>query len=354
MVAESGPLYLVPVMLGERLKGHDNALNLFRLAFAVTVIASHCASVAGHPEVLWGGISLGTWALAGFFAISGYLIPQSAARNSIFSFLARRARRIYPAFWTMLLAVAFVASPVAALERDVDYLPGRAFGFVLHNATTLILQGDIGPETANLPSGLSYWNAPAWSIAVEVVLYLVTAAMLVPAWTRRHQTLVSCGLLSGATVLRLTVDLHTYDLLLCVVYFAAGWLVASLRPRLTTSAASLLIAAGATLSVSVVSPALAALPFTFLVLAAAALVPCRWFSRNDVSYGTYLYGWPIQQLLVIGGVGALGVPVMIALSVPLSVLAGTASWFAVERRFLPRARGPQPRAEGADPVLIPV
>ena len=49
----------------------------------------------------------------------------------------------------------------------------------------------------------------------------------------------------------------------------------------------------------------------------------------DISYGTYLYGWPIQMLLIWWGMRE---PVAIFLiALPAALLCGLASWYGVER-----------------------
>ena len=144
--------------------------------------------------------------------------------------------------------------------------------------------------------------------------------------------------LASATLFATGDRQPAHDVALCIVFFAAGWLVAIARNRVRASWGTIGVAAPAALVGSLAHPVLAALPFAVLVLALGAVLPVRRFARNDVSYGTYLYGWPIQQLLVIGGVHSLGLPVMLASSLGLSLAAGTASWFVVERRFLPGAR----------------
>jgi hypothetical protein len=91
----------------------------------------------------------------------------------------------------------------------------------------------------------------------------------------------------------------------------------------------------------------------FFPLAARAFLPiilaytvfycafCRQFWQaakyGDFSYGTYLYAFPIQQLILVFAVGSF--PVFVAASMLLSGLAGIVSWFAVERWFH-RAREP--------------
>jgi peptidoglycan/LPS O-acetylase OafA/YrhL len=56
---------------------------------------------------------------------------------------------------------------------------------------------------------------------------------------------------------------------------------------------------------------------------------------GDFSYGTYLYAFPIQQLLVMWFMA--GHPVLLfALATPLTLVAAALSWRLVERPFLRR------------------
>jgi len=70
---------------------------------------------------------------------------------------------------------------------------------------------------------------------------------------------------------------------------------------------------------------------------------------GDPSYGTYLYGFPIQQLIVQRCAGAAGNPLLLAaLAMPLSLVAGFASWYLVEKHFLAL----KPGGRNHDPIVI--
>jgi peptidoglycan/LPS O-acetylase OafA/YrhL len=70
---------------------------------------------------------------------------------------------------------------------------------------------------------------------------------------------------------------------------------------------------------------------------------------GDFSYGTYLYAFPIQQMLQAAVV--LTFASYIAASLALSLLAGIASWHIVEKRFLRRKLElPVPVSVGATQV----
>ena len=50
--------------------------------------------------------------MAGFFAISGYLIKKSGLNSDVLQYFWRRVLRIFPACWVVLVFAAFVIAPV--------------------------------------------------------------------------------------------------------------------------------------------------------------------------------------------------------------------------------------------------
>ena len=58
-----------------------------------------------------GQASLGSLAVGGFFAISGYLIAKSGMSSDVVQFMWRRILRIFPAYWLVLLVTAFLIGP---------------------------------------------------------------------------------------------------------------------------------------------------------------------------------------------------------------------------------------------------
>jgi peptidoglycan/LPS O-acetylase OafA/YrhL len=75
----------------------------------------------------------------------------------------------------------------------------------------------------------------------------------------------------------------------------------------------------------------------YLLLAVALCTPeigRAFFKRFDLSYGTYLYGWPVGQLVLLGLGGHTSPWLMLTLTLPLTLLVAFGSWTLVERRFL--------------------
>jgi peptidoglycan/LPS O-acetylase OafA/YrhL len=71
---------------------------------------------------------------------------------------------------------------------------------------------------------------------------------------------------------------------------------------------------------------------------------------GDFSYGTYLYAFPIQQMLVTLLKDRVSFAAYVILSLIASLLAGMASWHLVEKWFLPRLRGAGARATIGRPL----
>lgn len=90
-------------MLGHRFAEGKNSLNAIRLVLAAMVIVSHSWWLGGYgPEPQPGGVKLGTWAVIGFFGISGYLITQSRVQaRTTWSYARARFLRIYGPLWTL-------------------------------------------------------------------------------------------------------------------------------------------------------------------------------------------------------------------------------------------------------------
>ena len=93
--------------------GHHNNLDPLRGVAAVAVLCHHLSAYT-PLSVPWLSTVGGLLGVQLFFVISGYLIIQSASAHSLGVYLARRAFRIYPAYWTAVLLVAACTTPLMA------------------------------------------------------------------------------------------------------------------------------------------------------------------------------------------------------------------------------------------------
>jgi len=88
------------------------------------------------------------------------------------------------------------------------------------------------------------------------------------------------------------------------------------------------------------------LPGSVSVMAPVLAYPLLWLgihlpspfqkvgARNDYSYGVYIYGWPVQQLLGIWGVQHWGYVAFTLAGIAGALTCAFISWHLVEKRAL--------------------
>lgn len=324
---------------GDALAGRDNALNAIRLALAGSVILWHSYVVLGLTSGSPVPSALATWAVNGFFAISGYLICGSRLRLGWAPFLWRRALRIYPAYWVVLILTGAVFAPVATALDGGSSAVGERVGYVVSNATLWIRQYGVGQTLAHVPeSGL--WNGSLWTLFFEFSAYVAAMVLLGVGVVRRHLVATLFALLAALTLVGLTgvgadvalpLDLLNQGIRLGTC-FVAGMLVYALRDLLRPSWGAVTLA-GLLVGVGVVVPGLgvlAALPLALTLLLLGALLQTRVGTRNDISYGMYIYAFPVQQLLVVAGGTAWPVWLHAAVTLGATTVLAWLSWTLVE------------------------
>jgi peptidoglycan/LPS O-acetylase OafA/YrhL len=321
----------------------NNSLNFLRLVLATLVIVSHAWPIGGFgDDPRLGSVSLGHCAVAGFFAISGWLIMQSRVRSELPSFLWRRFLRIYPGFLVALLAVGFVVAPLGSVLGGGTYRLSDGLRYVLADAGLRMREYAVGTTPAEVPYPRA-WNGSLWTLFYEALCYLLVALLVTVVarrWLRSAVVLAWLGL-SGAEVALQLTGLHVpndvLQMLQLAPYFFAGAVLFVLRGRLPLHPGW---AAGATVCTGLaLGPGhdlvLASLPLAYLLLWLGARLPFPSVGRrNDISYGMYIYAFPVQQLLVLLNATGAGVLPYVVASIACTVPPAIASWFMVERPAL--------------------
>lgn len=325
--------------LGESFNPRSNSLNSIRLFLALSVIIAHSYDIggfAGKPRI--GNLDLASFAVYVFFALSGYLITGSRERSTARPFFRARFLRIYPGFWVCIILTAFVFSAVAGLTRG-GWSAGHAIAYVLGNFTLRITQPTIGSTLEGFP--FQTWNGSLWTLFPEFLCYVAVGSMLSYRRFRSGLWLEGIFLLTvlAAAFFHFVVPigLHTFPLF---AFFMAGAVVYKNRSRIPMSTAWFLVG----LAIIVGS---AAVDLAFLVAPIPVAYCGMWLGvrlpqiierlgdgSTDISYGVYIYAFPMQQLLCVAGVNRFGVAVLIVSSILLTLIPATLSWFMVEKPSL--------------------
>lgn len=340
----------------------QNSLNAIRLALAATVLVSHSWAVGGFgAEPVIGGLQVGGWAVLGFFAISGFLITASRIASTPARFYRARALRILPGLLVCLVVVAFVLAPISTLF-DGRWSPASAATYVLRN--TLLYpphfaqEGVVGTIESSPYSRL--WNGSLWTLFWEACCYVgigIAVSVVPRRWILRIALIVTTGAVAVSTAA--AVGLGLPDMVLRVLplatAFCAGSVLHLAGEWIPVNPLAGLIAIGWLVVAVMLSQValLGVVPFAFLLLVIGGRTELAAFGRrHDLSYGFYIYAWPVQQIGVLLLQGAGGVGLLIVVSITLVVPLAFLSWSFVERPAL-RLAGARPRSLPVLPATTP-
>ncbi len=330
--------------LGQAFDPRANALNAWRLALALTVIVWHSLVLTGRqlPPFALHQFATQTF-VDGFFAISGFLIPASWLGNPrLRDYFLARSLRILPGMWVCLFVTAFVIAPIGVALQGGSaaklLMSGGPLRFVVRNSAVAYVQFDIG----GTPSGIPYpgmWNGSLWTLQYEVLLYVAVAVLgLVGLLGRRWLFPVAFALaLVWTTLVFYSIDGNmtvAQNAARFAVMFTAGGLMHRFRDVIPARW-SLVAVSVAIVLVAMLLPdyrIVAAIPLAYAVVVSGALIHNERLNlRTDLSYGTYIYACPLQQVLVISGLGTLNVLLFAIISVFATLPFAALSWFFVER-----------------------
>lgn len=333
-------------MLSSRFDPQRNAFDVLRLLFATVVGITHGIGIHTGSQPSWGNTLLGDIGLDGFFILSGFLVARSFLRlGSPLRYAWHRFLRIMPGFWACLVVVAFVAAPIAALLRGDP--AGLAFTgepsalrYVLANSGLLVLQYDIAGILEGTPEGVSF-NGALWTLFLEAGCYALVLALGVLGVLRRRRwvVLVLAGGCALLTILQEAgVDILVNDRVLRLGFvFVLGMLGYLFADRIVARADLLLIAValvGVSLFLFEDYRVLGAAPLAYAFVWFGTWQRLSWSMRHDLSYGVYIYHWPMHQVLNLTVLAALPTALFVTVGLLSTVPVAAASWFLVERRAM--------------------
>ena len=328
-----------------------NNFDLLRFVAATLVLIDHCYPLTGRPSLVgpFGHESLGGFAVAAFFVISGFLVAGSWQRSPyLLTFVTKRVLRILPAYVVVVTVCALALGPLISdfdRTRYFDHVHTwdyfRNLTFVeLHYSLPMVFARNPYPHVV---------NGSIWTLPIEVTMYVALAALgLIGLMRRAVVTVLAVALailwfgwtaeLRVAPPLYFEVLLADYTVHLALWFFLGSTLwVWRDRVRYRTDVALALLALlwvteGTTAGLVLLHGSVA-----YLVIWAAQL-PVGWMNRfgrrGDFSYGMYLYAFPVQQTLAAYGGAHWPMAAYFAASFAITLVFAVASWHCVERPAL--------------------
>ena len=323
----------------------SNNLDAFRLLGAVLVIIGHAYHLMGRgnevPFVF--GYPISTLGVVIFFSISGYLICASWTRKrSIVPYMAARCLRIFPGLIAVVLLSMLVIGPLVTTMAVHDYFANDHF---LGYATNIRLlpQYDLPGVFTDLPYPNAV-NGSLWTLPAEFFCYLVVPLVCVRWLGVRVPVLF--GLLGLSLYLAhvapqaspVIYGTRLSDAASMWVFFIAGSLLRTAQERVpglfrTDVAVVGLLGQVAMVSLyptAVIWTTWVFLPYAILTAGLASTPYVRRAARyGDLSYGLYLWAFPIQQLVILAA-GTLRMGLDLPLVTILSLCLAWLSWHTIE------------------------
>jgi peptidoglycan/LPS O-acetylase OafA/YrhL len=335
------------------------ALDSLRAIAMMMVFAAHLGPVAatiGISAIWTAPATIGRVGMVLFFVLSGFLITylllverEDRHRFDIPRFYMRRILRIWPLYF-LIVGICQFLIPCTGLFGLNSIYSVTAPNFRLASLYYLLFLPNL--------AFLSVWPVNpllgyTWSIGVEEQFYLIWPLVL--KLGRRHLEAICIAIIAlvvwsaWARIPKISAIIYWSK----IGFFALGGLMAFLRvkrpaivkalsPRATQVVALLLavatMVAGGTIAGGWGTALLlaliilhATLPYTFI-----GKLRFRWLRYlGRISYGMYIFHVLVTTLVVQAGARAAIAPWLLSLlAFAATVLAGTLSWYAIERPFL--------------------
>jgi len=326
-----------------------SGFDYMRVGLALSVILAHSFYLnygGAHAAEREGLIAKFTPLIVPmFFALSGFLVAGSLERaKSLFVFFGLRVFRILPALTVEVLLSALILGPLMTEFSLEAYLTDPAFrayflnilgeihyhlpGLFIHNPTTAV-------------------NGQLWTVPFELACYVLLGALAcVDAYRRGWLLIVIFGVLQSLqvfnTIYRFNPNFNGAGGSTIVLCFLAGLLLYRYRGWIVYSA-PLALAALVLAMASIEIPnaiRFAALPMAYLTvyLGLRNPKPDKILMSGDYSYGLYLYGYPVQQAVIMLFPGMRQWYWNILISLPIAATVAVLSWHLIEKPVLSRKK----------------
>lgn len=330
----------------------NNNFDFLRFLFAVFVVITHAYPLSGNSETSeWfykitnGQIVLSQIGLSGFFVISGFFIYQSLQRSkTLIDYLKKRFLRLFPALFVVLL-ITLLLSPLVYNGKIPFYKNLEVYTYLPNNVSLYLFQSGIkGIFDTNPYHAI---NGSLWTIRYEFSLYL---ALILLFYSKANKVLtqILLGLTLAVSLIMYNffierfagssiLGMQGYHILNLGTFFICGSFLASIEfekiNRKWVLYISMLL-----LLVSIYYHFYSAVKhilFTIVILL-IGFTHLPFFSNfgriGDMSYGIYIYSFPVQQTLIY--FFEFSLYELMIWSLIISIILGYLSWHLIEKRAL--------------------
>lgn len=344
----------------ERIKRNNN-FDFIRYLLAVSIIISHFSVLTSDP-VYWP--IPGAVRVKGFFILSGFLVFFSYIRNSDpATYFSRRFYRLMPGYVMVILLSVLAGCILTSLPIE-QFLTGReTLRYLFSNLLTLnFLQPGLPGVFDGNPSASV--NGSLWTIKVEIMLYFTVPLVYLACRKWNKAWILPAVYLMSVFYTEVLAfyyqktgnplfEIMNRQLFGQIKYFYGGTLILCYFTLFCRHIRWLFPVAGVICYLGVDSLLLRMFEplalATLLIGFAYFFKPLNFMQRYDnISYGMYLYHYPVIQTLIAIGLYDYSKWVCLGASFAVTILLSFLSWRFIEKRFLFRDKKPVPVPVVAD------
>lgn len=286
----------------------ENNFDILRIVLASIVVIFHIGVLTGNTYL---SLFPGHLAVQCFFVISGFLITKSYLnKKSLKIYALSRFKRIYPLYFIVVITCFIFGYFISNLTLN-DYLTNGGEKYLFAN---LLLLNFIQPSLPNVfDSNLisNAVNGSLWTIKVEVMFYCTVPIIYGLILTEKYQKCITViiGIISLLSFYLFSYLIESYHLPEAInhqlptmmIYFMVGAYINFIKTKFH----SLVYILPLLIYISIQHEYHILQPFVVMgiVYTAAFILPKIKVNKNlgDISYGIYIWHFPIIQFYIYKG-----------------------------------------------------
>ena len=349
--------------LQESIETHENNYLIIRFLLSASVIFFHAFALSSdkslqnptnrflYPITDMGGLAVGL-----FFFLSGLFVSQSYFGDpNVLRFFAKRFLRIFPGLFICLLVTAVLAVLIDdPRHADSHFCSVSFYRYVIDNASLHLNWFITGIFTNHSYQAV---NGSIHTLPLEWKMYMIMTAASILGFLGNRR------LFSGTALVLLLVALAPPSLtaganfVFDADYSRSAGALFFFGMFAFSVARYIYVPSWLALSLTCATFLTRGTPHETLFYLSAIgwtiyLGEAGWLTRlihpkTDLSYGVYIYGWPMQQIMFDIFGRNLGPYQLTLTALPVAVLIATGSWHLIERPAIRFGHGLNRMNEGS-------
>ncbi len=329
-----------------------NCFDMIRYYLAFVVVFAHFSILSGANNFNW--ITNSGEAVSGFFTLSGFLVFYSFIRKpSLKTYAVKRIRRIFPPYFFIIALCVVGGAFLSVLSSEEYFSSSMLYNYIAANCSFLNF---IEP---NLPgvfgdNVMRAVNGSLWTMKVELMLY--ASVPIAYFFFKRFSKVTVLAVIFVLSIVYREFFLYLYETegkelynILArqvgsqLVYFYSGTAILLYFEQFQRYVKYLLPAALILYAGRYYVDALQFLePFSFAVLIIGIAYNVKFlnvFSRfENVSYGIYLFHFPVIQTIVHFRLHEYSYMLAIVTAIVATVALACFSWNFIEKPILHKGK----------------